>query len=201
MADLDHRQPPWRSVFGTDREAGGAAFSDITTPIELKVGKKQTRTIPQFRYVRAVDPAGNVVALSVSSCRASPEFPDGEDRIGTRARVIETKHRRGWIVVDLDDPASRCPQSRFMLGQQYVAWALAVGAVRHEAHAKHEAGEADAFMARARAEARMRAQEVAEVNRAMMGEIGRTVGAEVAKAMAAEKSSEKGGRDRAERKS
>lgn len=195
--ELDAIQPPWRGVWAPNPESKGASFSNTTTPIEMKVGKKQTRTIPQFRYVRAVDPAGNIVPLSVSTCRPSPEFPDGNDRIGTRARVIESKHRRGWIIIDLDDQASRCPESKYMLGPQYIAWALAVSASRKQRHTKYENSEAELFMSQKRAEAKMRADEMAQANKAIMGEMGREVGREVAKAL--DRAERKGGKDRAER--
>jgi hypothetical protein len=147
FAKFDDLLPPFR-IFKYEAEKGSeAAFSNATAPPEVKVSKRQVRTVSHRRYVRAIDPGGNLCQLGVSTVRPSPVYPDGYDRCGTFMRVVQTKSQKGWIIVENDQRVWNLDAGK--KGQQYAAWALAVMEFRQKRHAEHQALEAQAFMSRA----------------------------------------------------
>jgi hypothetical protein len=149
FAKFDEILPSWKLEHGPyeTKDGSHAAFSDAVGPIEMYTDERETLTISYRRYVRAIDPAGNLCQLIISSVRPSPFYPKGEDRVGTMMRVVATKSRRGWLVVE--------PVSDFWSpyagkqGQEYAAWCWAVMEYRQKRHAAYEANEAMAFMSRA----------------------------------------------------
>lgn len=55
----------------------------------------EERVVPYARYLRAIDPAGNVVALPVSTNRVDPF--DGTDY---ESKIMARKRAHGWLFVD-----------------------------------------------------------------------------------------------------
>ncbi|HYF01273.1 MAG TPA: hypothetical protein VEJ18_20285 [Planctomycetota bacterium] len=186
MADVDALQPPWfLPPYQTAREAPGAAMSNETTPRMVGRGRN-LKGVPAFLYVRAIDPAGNLVQLTVSTCRPSPEYPGGDDGIGTMARVIAEKSAKGWLIVE-PGPQFANPYSG-KIGNEYVAWALAVMQLRQKRHAAKEATEAQAFIAKET----QRAHEQAAKQTEAMQNMGVVIGREVAKAVLEAKDTKRG---------
>lgn len=173
FAKFDEFVPKWQAI-GYEKVNGSlGAFSESVGPAEVKVAPRTTRVMPYMRYVRAIDPAGNVCPLSVSSVRPSPAFPDGHDKCGTLNRVIAEKNAAGWLIVE-NSQLMWSPYSG-KAGQQYAAWALAVMKYRLVKHAEHEASEAKAFQSRA--------EKAANAQLAGMKEMGK----EIAREMRAER--------------
>jgi hypothetical protein len=148
FAKFDAILPAWKLEHGPYKAVDGshAAFSDAVGPIEMYTDERTEITLSYRRYVRAIDPAGNLCQLVVSSVRPSPAYPKGEDKCGTMMRVISTKSRRGWLVVEAV-PEWWSPWAN-RTGQEYAAWCWAVMEYRKARHAAYEANEAKAFMTR-----------------------------------------------------
>lgn len=148
FAKFDAMLPAWRPAVYATLPASHAAFTeDGGGPVEVRVGRRQTRTLAHRRYVRAIAPDGTLRQLIISTVRPTPAFPDGLDACGTHHRLPAKKSARGWIVVEnIDSMWTPYVQLR---GQQYAAWALAVMEYRRKRHAEYEASEATAFMSRA----------------------------------------------------
>ena len=134
-ARIDAMQPPWVVPTAKYIDAGfptSAAFSDASGPREVRTvvmdgqGRRMRRTqiMPHKRYVRAIDPQGNLCSLIVSTCRADREKPTGDDGLETMSRVIARKSKLGWLVVERDEDTHNAFAGR--VGQDYAAWALAV---------------------------------------------------------------------------
>ena|SRR3990167_3578256 len=116
----------------------GAAFSDERGTREVRIGSgRQTATMPFMRYIRMVDPQGNVCQVSISTTRPSPtpEGRNGYDGLGTEARVKSEKLRKGWLPLDANEYMNG------RTGQEMVAWSLAVAEKRRLAHNAYEAKE------------------------------------------------------------
>ena len=181
FVEVDRMQPAWVPENTQVIQGSGAALSDRTGPREVVIGtvgrKKQIRTIPYVKYVRAIDPAGNLCCFSVSTCRQTPERPDGDDGLGTYMRIISEKSKIGWLVLERD-PATWNPYSGKQ-GQDYIAWALAVSELRKRLHAMYQKSEAQAFMSRSQ----VAAEEQLQATKSMAKEIGK----EVAEAVLGEK--------------
>ena len=118
-----------------------AAFSDASGTREVKMvardgttGRKTRRTMvqPHKRYVRAIDPAGDLCSLIVSTCRPDRDKPSGDDGLETAARVIARKNRLGWLILERDEDMQNPFAAK--IGQDYIAWALAVMAHRKKSH-------------------------------------------------------------------
>mgnify|MGYP001559015770 FL=1 len=151
FAIVDAMQPPWVPPTVKYVDAGfptSAAFSDASGVREVRVIEKdpktgrqvrRTRVMPHKRYVRAIDPQGNLCSLIISTCRPDRDKPDGDDGIETATRVIARKSRLGWLVVepnaDMQNPFSG------KQGQDYCAWALAVGDYRRRLYSAWIRGE------------------------------------------------------------
>lgn len=178
--------PPWQ-VWKYDTEKGhglaGTAIFDSRTdeesvrrkgPPTVKVGRRRTMTVAIRMYVRAIDPAGNLCPLQISTVPPSPQFPDGSDGLGTHQRVVAQKSARGWIVVE-NREAFWSPYSG-KRGNEYAAWAWAVMLHRQAKHAAHEATE------RPKHETDMKKQMQAQIDamRTMGTEIGQAVARTVA---------------------
>lgn len=147
FALFDPILPAYQVVPYETEKGSQAAFSNATGPVEVKVGKRQTRSVSYIRYVRAIDPAGNLCQLKVSTCRPSPANKDGYDSSGTFNRVVAVKNAKGWIIVERDRRTWNLDSGK--QDQEYAAWALAVMAYRQKRHAAYQALEARAFMSRA----------------------------------------------------
>jgi len=118
----------------------------LTTPEDqrgtrnVRINGRETRTMPFQRYVRGVDLQGNIHPVTTSTCRPTPEYPNGDDGLGTASRAMEGKEKSGWLILELGKAAYG------RRGQEYLAWALAVAEKRRLAHAKYEQNEEAAFM-------------------------------------------------------
>src|SRR3989304_8962095 len=87
-ARIGAMQPPWVVPTAKYIDAGfptSAAFSDASGPREVRTvvmdgqGRRMRRTeiMPHKRYVRAIDPQGNLCSLIVSTRRAGRGEPTG----------------------------------------------------------------------------------------------------------------------------
>ena len=96
-ADIDFVMPPFQvPVTEVHPNKPGAAFDDSPEPRMVRVGRGRgdVRTMPSVRYVRAVDPQGNIGPLSISTRRPFPDpkdkgARDGHDGCGTPGRVLD----------------------------------------------------------------------------------------------------------------
>lgn len=142
MAEIDKACPPWRpSPYSkSDVLSSSAAFSDNTGPnvfVDMDAGAEYST--PHNRFVRAINPQGHIVSLLVSTCRPSPERPDGDDGLGTYDRVIAEKMRRGWRILE--------PESSFegRYGAEYLAWCLEVQKFRKAINDAREQEDQNAY--------------------------------------------------------
>src|SRR5687767_8009476 len=140
FSKFDAILPKWTLFPYEDVKGSECAFSDATGAAEVRIAPRTTRVVSYRRYVRAIDPAGNLCQLIVSTVRPSPYYKDGNDKCGTLNRVVAAKNQAGWIIVE-NNPMFWNPYSG-KAGQQYAAWALAVMAHRQKMHAAHEKREA-----------------------------------------------------------
>lgn len=175
-AEIDTMQPPWVPPAAKYLEGSypsSAAFSDASGPRELRVIEKdprtgrnvrRTRTMPHKRYVRAIDPQGNLCSLIVSTCRPDRDKPNGDDGLETASRVIARKSRIGWVVVERDEDTHNPFSGK--TGQDYAAWALAVMAYRRRIYSEWLQIEQRAWYD----EQKARAIEIAELQGKAMGE-------------------------------
>lgn len=135
MSEIDAELPPWQpDAYESSQVLNpGAAYSANGGP-RLAVDHINQREyeLPQFKYVRALNPAGKVMPLIISTCRPGPEFPNGDDRLGTEYRVIGEKRKKGWLVLERGESwAGR-------EGDDYLAWCFAVKDLRKAINAHHE---------------------------------------------------------------
>jgi hypothetical protein len=138
MADVDALLPSWRpeNYKPSDLHAG-CAFSENTGPnILVDYERGAEYALPHTKYVRAMSPSGHILPLSVSTCRPTPERPDGDDGLGTYDRVIGEKQRRGWRILEGDSTFEG------RTGEEYLAWCLAVRDHRMAINAAYEAADA-----------------------------------------------------------
>lgn len=173
FAKFDAMLPMWQLRPYKVIEGSGAALFDKRGAPEVKIGRRKTQTVSLRKYYRAIDPAGNLCQLTVSTVPPSPEHPTGDDGIGTMARVIAMKNQRGWIIVERDQ-ACWNPYSG-KAGDEYAAWALAVMVHRKAAHAAHEKEQAKLH----KSQLIRAAEEQTKATR----EIGTEIGTAVAKAL------------------
>lgn len=166
---FDAMLPAWTVRPYVERQDSSAAFFTTKGAPEVKVGRRRTQVVSLRKYVRAIDPAGNLCQLTVSTVPPSPEFRNGDDNIGTQARVIAQKSRRGWIVVENEVTCWNVYAGKS--GQQYAAWALAVMAYRKAKHAAHQVEERKHSMTFIEQEAKKQT----EAMRSMGTEIARAV--------------------------
>ncbi len=200
FADIELQHPAWRPPAVEYIPKGGAmasdaAFFDVGKPRELRVvttdpatGKKTRKTqgMGHKRYVRAIDPAGNLCGLIISTIAPDREHPNGDDGLGTFGMVIQKKNNRGWIIVENDQGVWH-PHSR-RTGQDYCAWALAVQALRKKKHAEHEKREQTEWLEEKKREALAVARETAAITgqinaeaiSAAMANVGKDIAASVA---------------------
>jgi hypothetical protein len=142
-ADIDEVTPAWVPPpdVQTDTRVPGAALHSKENILPTLVRSKDGsyRHIPPMRYVRAVDPSGNIHPLTITTVTPGPgpsgpkEYADGFDRIGTDSRVKDEKRRRGWLILET---------GQYMYGrtgQEYLAWALAVADLRRKRKAARDA--------------------------------------------------------------
>lgn len=174
FAVFDAMLPPWQ-VFPYAVEKGSkAAFSDASGAAEVRMGSRTTSVVSYRRYVRAIDPGGNLCQLIVSTCRPGPHYKDGFDTCGTYSRVISTKNARGWLIVERDPLTWSLYSGR--RDQEYAAWALAVMQYRKLRHSAAQAAEAETSRektAEKRRNADMEAQR--QMNRDMVVDVAKAV--------------------------
>ena len=147
FAKFDAILPPWQPAHYEKLPSSGAAWTEDSSPVEVRMPKRKVLTLSHRRYARAIHPDGGLRQLIISTVRATPAFPDGLDACATAQRFTAKKANRGWLVVENVDWMWSSFAGR--RGQEYAAWAWAVMEYRQKRHAAHEAGEAQAFMSRA----------------------------------------------------
>ena len=149
-AEVDYELPAWSpEPYETSTAAGGCAFSNNTEQRSLFDSKRQHQwMLPQFLYRRAVSPTGQITALIVSTCRPSPENPDGSDGIGSEFRIRGDKQQRGWLVVEPGESFAGLEGDRFM------AWAFAVRDHRRKIYEAGQVAMSEDFMSAAAAASR-----------------------------------------------
>lgn len=137
FARFDAMLPAWRPSHYEKLASSEAAWTEEAGgPVEVRVGRRQTRTLSHRRYMRAIHPDGSLRQLVVSTVRATPAFPDGRDACATEMRFVAKKSGRGWIVVENVDWAMTPYSGK--RGQEYAAWALAVMEYRQKRHAAEQ---------------------------------------------------------------
>lgn len=182
FADVDKIVPPYRLPgYQTHSLQGGAAFENSSGVREVAVGPQKTQRMPFIRYVRAVDPAGGIMPLSISTCRPSPEYPEGLDGFHMD-RVLADKRRKGWLILERDEISPYAGK----VGQPYCAWALAVAKKREAAHAKKMDEDAQTWMSAAQ---RKSIEMQAEQNKAQNEMTASLVDKVIAAVIAAQKAS------------
>lgn len=183
FAKFDALMPKWENrryeTANLPNLSGTALFTAKGAP-EVKIAKRRTVTTSLRMYVRAIDPAGNLCPLHISTVTPSPEYPDGHDKLGTPQRVVTEKSRKGWLVVENVDTFWSTFAGR--RGQEYAAWCWAVMAHRKAKHAAHELAERPQHMGFL--EKQMKQQ--TEAMRQMGTEIGQAVARTVVDSMAAQ---------------
>ncbi len=137
------------AFFSTKKEERGGSrpresIADASAkPVDV-VTDTRIRRSPSMKYIRAVDPQGNIVPLVVSTVNASPDFPGGDDGLGTDQRVRAEKQRRGWLILEKGQYGYNGTT-----GLAYLQWALAVADDRRKRHLEWEKSEREALMSRA----------------------------------------------------
>jgi len=181
MTEIDIATPPWQPDHYSKHEslAPGAAYSDNRGPRIVADRYGTEYHLPHTKYVRALSPAGNIQPLIISTCRPNPEHPDGDDGLGTDARVMAEKQRKGWLILEPD--ATYAGKE----GDDYLAWCMAVQQHRRAIHCKHEekaAADHENKMVKA-LQAQSRQQ--AEITSGLVEQIAGSLGKAVAEATAA----------------
>lgn len=179
---IEAQCPAWIPPVTVDY--GGAACTredESTTVREYLInhdGKQVAWVMPFQEYIPAVDPAGNVVPLTVTTCR-KPE----DDETGFRDIIQARKKRQGWFI------GTRDQEFQGLTGQEYAAFLCQVSEDRKTQHADRQAEYAKQFFSEAEKRAIEQANSIqkavqtsTESNRELMLELAKTVGAEVAKA-------------------
>ena len=137
MTDVEFDQPAYvLPQFRTHDARPGASFYEDHegSTHEVRVGPADVRVMDRIRYVRAVEPNGNIGKIHTSTCPPSIDpsaraKKDGNDGLGTESRVKDEKQKRGWLILE----AGTMMNGRS--GQDYLAWALAVAEKRRIATA------------------------------------------------------------------
>lgn len=132
-AEIELELPSWEpEPYERAAVSGGAALNDNTAQREkYDARRRKFWQLGHLKYIHALDPAGNICAMTISSCRPGPGHEDGDDRCGTESRVKHEKMQRGWLPLDADGSFGGFE------GQRYLAWVL--DAVRPYRRAKYEA--------------------------------------------------------------
>lgn len=135
FAEIDRTVPAW--IMGATVDlTGKAMISDIekganslrTMNVRLPNGSVTEFTMPWQRYLRAIDPAGNLSCLTVTTCQK----PD-DDETGFEDKIKAIKKRAGWFI------AERGEEYNGLLDQEYGAFVLALAKHRAAAHAEAQA--------------------------------------------------------------
>ena len=144
--------PPAKYLDGD--HPSNAAFFDIAGPREFRttvkdpVTKKnvrQTKGMGYERYFVAVDPAGSICPMIVSTIGPDRQHPSGDDGLQTAARTVAIKSQRGWLVVERYPDCWNAFSGK--VGQDYAAWCMAVSKYRKAKHAAHQKQEQEEWMA------------------------------------------------------
>jgi len=204
-AEIDGMLRPWTppTVKILDNHPISAAFSEtvlreyrekvVSTVMVDGKPKKTTRVVvkgvPHIKSFRAVDPAGNLSYVTVSTCRIDRDHPTGDDGLGTDSRVVGMKQKRGWLFIEQEHPQAK------HAGKEYLAWCLAVSQYRKQIHAAHERKEEHQWMEAKKQEALALAREQANITGAITG---RAIAEAVKDAIAAEKTERRGRKPDAE---
>lgn len=127
MIDFDAALPKWTPATTlaqypdkaiTSYDAPGGAR---TVGVAGEDGMVEERVIPYARYVRAVDPAGNIIPLIVSTNRV-----DAHDGTGYESLIIARKRAQKWVLVD--DPP---------YGMSLAEWHEKLSEIIEQRQAKH----------------------------------------------------------------
>lgn len=102
--------------------------------------------MPFYPYVRAVDPAGNLVTLLVSTTRDEKSA----EEIGYRNTIISRKKSTGWLIAELDQ------EHNGRVGQEHLRYCLSEMIHRRRMHAEKMA--ADAVVHQSRMERALESQ-------------------------------------------
>lgn len=199
-AELDRLMPRWTvAPYATHPTLNpGTAYADhernhpreVIDPIHGTV-----HNTPFKRYIRALDPAGNICSLIVSSVRPTPEFPDGDDGIGTEQRVVSAKMRSGWLILE---PGHESASFGGRQGRDYLAWAFAVRDFRRARHAEHMKQENDSFKSQLLQALEKDRKANREETREMVTDIAKEIGVAVGQAVARSSGGGRGTRERTE---
>jgi hypothetical protein len=147
FAKFDAMLPAWRPAVYEKMPLSSAAWTETAGgPVQVKMGRRQTKVLSHRRYFRAIHPDGSLRQLVVSNIRPTPAYPDGFDACQTHRMMVTRKSNSGWIVVENADwmwsPFSG------KRGQEYAAWALAVMEYRRARHSEECAKEEAAHMSK-----------------------------------------------------
>lgn len=182
-AEIDQLCPPWGPDIYKEHETlePGCAYSDNSGP-RLVVDHRAMReySLPHFRYVRALNPAGSVVPLIVSTVRPTPEFANGEDGLGTEHRVIGEKQKKGWLVLE---PNAAEMGYAGRSGDEYYAWVMAVRDYRMQVNQYHEDQDKQDYQSKMLSAMKEQGKVQAEQTSTMVAQIAGAIGQSVANAM------------------
>lgn len=138
--------------------------------------------MPFQQYVPSIDPDGNIIPLTIATCRL-PE----DDQTGFGDKIMASKKRAGWFI------ATRDQEYQGLIGQEYAAFLCALSAQRKKAHAQRELDFAATQMSNAERVMREQSNQLSQAmtdgaaaNRDAMVDVAKMVGVEVAKALAAQ---------------
>lgn len=142
---IEQLLPSWLPV-ATQDPTGRSIIADVdkqASPMRLlnmrgPDGKIYEFNMPHQRYARAVDPAGNLVPLTVNTC----QIPD-DDNTGFEDKTKGIKRRSGWFIAEPDE------EFNGLTGQEYGAFIFAVMKHRQALHAEKQANDARAFQSQA----------------------------------------------------
>ena len=184
FAKLQAQCPAWEPPKTVDFNGAACTmdFEDPTTrQVLVDVNGKQTEWVMPFQqYVAAVDPRGNIIPLTVATCR-NPE----DDGTGFGDKIIAKKKRAGWFMINQEE------SFQGLDGQEYAAFLCQLSADRKKAQADREAAFHEEFMSGAekavRDQGKLLQQAVndgANANREVMTDLAKSIGSEIAKAIA-----------------
>lgn len=112
-AVIDNTVPPWRPDRNAETTKDGAMITPFgvdcgpRTLVRELDGRQVEFVMPFQRYIRAIDPAGNIMPLTVCSCRnEADQLGEGGDPQFAE-RMIGIKISQGWLIAEREGAARR----------------------------------------------------------------------------------------------
>lgn len=151
FAKIDQLMPKWHRAPSLRPDAHVLSDDQYQGARNITTSSGASFTMPFQKYVRAIDPVGNMTALTIATSRV-PE----DDNTGYADRAVSIKRRKGWLIAE---EAEYWQGPHY--GQEHAYHCLVEMERRKALHAGNESEAAKAFQSRLERDTRENNERVA----------------------------------------